>query len=118
MSDRDERVYLNDMLASARRILEYLEGRNRADLDTDSMLQDAVCRQLEVLGEAASHVGESTRAKHAALPWQSIVGMRNQLIHAYHRVDLDIVWRTARESLPELVSQLEALLGSGPAYHP
>ena len=111
MSQRNERVYVDDMLSSARRILGYLEDRTRADLDTDQMLQDAVCRQLEVLGEAASQVGEATRSKRAAVPWQSIIDMRNQLIHAYHRVDLDIVWRTARDALPDLIQQLEALLG-------
>jgi uncharacterized protein with HEPN domain len=113
MSQRDELVYLHDMVTSARRILEYLEGRSRTDLDKDQMLQDAVCRQLEVLGEAANRVGEGTRSKHPSLPWKSIIGMRNQLIHAYHRVDLDIVWQTAEESLPELIQQLEALLKDG-----
>ena len=110
MRERNERVYLHDMLTSARRVLAYLEGRERDDLDDDPMLQDAVCRQFEVLGEAASHVSVTTRKDHRTVPWQGIVGMRHQLIHAYHRVDLDIVWRTAKEALPDLIRQLEALL--------
>ena len=90
MSQRDDHVYLEDMLTSARRILAYLADRQRADLDDDQMLQDAVCRQFEVLGEAASRIGEATRTSYPSIPWQSIVGMRHQLIHAYHRVDMTL----------------------------
>lgn len=108
MSERDERLYLHDMLGAARRIRSYLEGRRREDLDADSMLQDAVCRQFEILGEAASRVSNRVRERLPGLRWPSIVGMRHQLVHAYHRVDLDIVWRTAMQELPELIEQLEA----------
>ena len=61
MSARDEGVYLADMFAVARTAVRYIEGRNRADLEVDGMLRDAVVRQLEVLGEAAAHVAEARR---------------------------------------------------------
>lgn len=109
MSERDERVYLTDMLAAARACLLYMAGRSRSDLDDDPMLRDAVVRQLEVLGEAASRVGTETRLANPAVPWRGLTGMRNVLIHAYHRVDLDEVWQTTAVDLPPLLKVLERL---------
>ncbi|MBI4704965.1 MAG: DUF86 domain-containing protein [Deltaproteobacteria bacterium] len=97
------------MLEAARLVRSYVSGRQRPDLDSDTMLRDAVIRQLEVLGEAAARASDGTRSANPAIPWASIVGMRNELIHAYHRVDLDIVWRTAIEAIPQLAGALETM---------
>ena len=110
MSERDERVYLEDMLAAACTTLRYMHARSRADLDEDSMLRDAVVRQLEVLGEAAAQVSEATRLRSPLVPWRGIVGMRNVLIHAYHRVDHDAVWAATQSELPALLPVLEQLV--------
>ena len=93
-------MYLSDMQAAARVALRYLGAGSRRDLDENQMLADAVVRQLEILGEAASHVGVATRETNPAVPWRGLTGMRNVLIHAYHRVDMDEVWRTVTEDLP------------------
>jgi uncharacterized protein with HEPN domain len=74
MSERDERVYLGDMLTAARTVLRYMHGRTRADLDEDGMLRDAVVRQLEVLGEAAVQVSETTRLRSPLVPWRAAAG--------------------------------------------
>lgn len=108
MSERDENLYLADMLGAARTILVYTAGRTRDELETDGMLRDAVIRQLEVLGEAASRVGERARTDVPGVPWRGIVGMRNVLIHAYHRVDNDAVWAAVTLEIPPLVAALEA----------
>ena len=92
MSRRSDEVYLADMVAACHRLQRHVAGRSRTDLDTDELLEDAVCRQLEILGEAASKVSDARARTLSAIPWRAIVGMRNQLIHAYHRVDLDLVW--------------------------
>lgn len=107
---RDE-AFLRDMLDAARRIEVYLAGRERAALDVEPMLLDAVVRQFEILGEAARHVSPGGRALLPELPWRAMVGMRNQLIHAYKAVDPDAVWRTAREDLPPLVLAISARMG-------
>ena len=63
-----------------------------------------------MLGEAATRVSEEMRDAHPEIPWRFAIGMRNRLIHGYDVVDLDIVWDTAHENLPELIGQLEEAL--------
>lgn len=77
------------------------------------MLRDAVVRQLEILGEAACHVSAATREATPGVPWRGLTGMRNVLIHAYHRVDLDQVWQTVTVDLPPLLVAVEGFVGSG-----
>ncbi|MBM4365490.1 MAG: DUF86 domain-containing protein [Deltaproteobacteria bacterium] len=103
-------MYLSDMLAATRAALGYMDGRTRVDLDDDPMLRDAVIRQLEILGEAATHVSVTTRDAQPSIPWRGLAGMRNVLIHAYHRVDLDEVWHTTSVDLPALLDALERLV--------
>lgn len=74
------------------------------------MLTLALLRLLEVIGEAARHVPSEFRTQASAIPWRDITGMRDHLIHAYSDVDLDIVWRTVTERLPQLISALEKLV--------
>ena len=78
------------------------------------MLQFALVRALEIVGEAAARISEPTRTGHPEIPWTAIIGMRNRLVHGYFDVDLEIVWRTATESLPALIVTLESLLSPPP----
>jgi uncharacterized protein with HEPN domain len=72
------------------------------------MLWSAPCRELEIVGEAARHVGETTRAGIPELPWRAMSGMRNRLFHAYFQLDPDIVWKTATEALPRAAEAIRA----------
>ena len=108
-SDRNRILH---MVESARLAMSFVQARCRADLDTDLQLRFAVLHALEVLGEAAAHVSAAMRAAHPDIPWRLAVSMRNRLIHAYFDVNLDIVWRTATQALPDLVPKLEAILDS------
>jgi uncharacterized protein with HEPN domain len=101
---------LRHRLDAARAALSFSSGRTRDDLSADLMLQFALVRAPEIVGEAAARVSEGTRTGHPEIPWTAIVGMRNRLIHGYFDVDLEIVWRTATELLPALIVTLEALL--------
>lgn len=103
---------IQHMLEAARQATSFIEGRKRSHLDTDIQLRLALLRALEVIGEAANKVTPQTRASYPEVPWQKVVGIRNHLIHVYFDVDLDIVWKTAAESLPELVPMLQAIVGS------
>ena len=81
-------------------------------------LQDAVIRNVEVIGEAAKRVSAEARGRLATLDWKSICGMRDVLIHDYIGVDLDEVWNVASSRIPELQAVLEQFLaseGPGPA---
>jgi uncharacterized protein with HEPN domain len=84
-------AYLRDILESARLAIAYAEGSDLEAFSRDTQLQDAVIRRMEVVGEAARRVSEETRDAHPALPWRQMIGMRNQMIHMYDGVDIEVV---------------------------
>lgn len=105
--------YLGHMLEAIHRIEAYLQGLDRAGFDSDTRTQDAVIRNLEVVGEAARNVQQHDPAfvaAHPEVPWALAYRMRNALSHGYSDVDLGTVWNTARTNLPELERQLLVLL--------
>jgi uncharacterized protein with HEPN domain len=108
VNERDEAVYLADILDAARRILSYTAG-GRAEFFSDPRTQDAVIRNLEVMGEAVRGVSESTRRAHTEVPWARIAGTRDRVIHGYFTIDLEIVWTIVENDLPPLLPKLEAL---------
>ena len=87
---RDEALLLYILIA-ARRALKYMKGVSRADFEKNEMLQDAVTRPLEIVGEAAGQVSEEYREAHTDIPWHKMTGMRNRLIHEYFRVNFGAV---------------------------
>ena len=109
---KSDEIRLKHMLDAARDALQFGEGRSRTDLDTDRILALAIVKSIEIIGEAASRVGEEVRESSPAIPWRDIVGMRHRLTHAYYEIDLDRVWDTLRADLPPLVAELEGLLSS------
>lgn len=115
MSRRDPHLTLSQMLAYAREARELARGRTRADLDRERLLELSVLRILEVIGEAATRLPDEVRERHPEVPWGSVVGLRNRLIHAYDEVDLDIVWDILTLDLPDLIEKLEHMLAEGSA---
>jgi len=109
LPERDQ-VRMQHMLDACRETLRFVRDRTRADLTNDRMLSFAIVRALEILGEAASRVTAETREACPGLPWSSIVGMRNRLIHGYFDIDLDRVWDTVILDLPALEDQLTLVL--------
>jgi uncharacterized protein with HEPN domain len=109
---KDDRIRLQHMLDAAREALSFAANRTRPDLDQDRMLVLSLVKDVEIIGEAAAHVTDETQERYSEIPWISIVGMRNRLIHAYFDVDLDRVWDTVIDDLPPLVLELEKILFS------
>lgn len=109
MKRRDE-TYLLDMLLAARAARDYTRGVDRAGLEMNNMLQDALVHRLQILGEAANRVSEATRAVHPELPWREMTGLRNRIVHEYARVDLDVIWQVVRVDLAPLIAQLERIV--------
>lgn len=107
LSDR-ERV--EHMLLAATDALAFIEGRSRADLDTDAMLRRAVVNCVQEIGEAAAKVSDEGRARIPDVPWPKIVGMRHILVHVYHDLDLNAVWNVVTRNLASLVDSLEEAL--------
>ena len=97
---------------SAKAILSFAKGRQRASLDKDRLFQSAVLHELEIIGEAAGRISEGTKKNCPTIPWRELVGLRNRLIHAYFDVDLDIVWKTIREYLPAFSKELQSAIES------
>lgn len=110
MSSKDWRVRVEDMLEAIDRITGYVDGMTVTAFLADNRTQDAVLRNLEVLGEAAKRVPFHIQHRHDGVPWSRIADMRNILVHEYHSVDPAIVLDTARNDLPPLVAPLRATL--------
>ena len=110
-SREEERAWLADAIRACGLVSRFLQGKSRRDLDDDLLVQSAVIRQIEVIGEACSRIGRATRSHHPAVPWRDVVGMRNRLIHGYAAVYLELVWNTAQREVPALQEMLEEVLG-------
>lgn len=108
-ADRDS-AYLEHMLEAIARIQRYVGRKGRAAFLASPLLQDAVIRNIEVIGEAAARVRPDYAAQHASIPWRDIVGMRHRLIHGYLKINLDTVWQAVRRDLPLLEHNLRAIL--------
>lgn len=105
-------VKCEDMRIHAERAVQYLGNRALADFLADSMLQSAIIRCVEVIGEAARLVSEDTRRRAPQIPWSLMVGMRHVLAHDYGAVDPDKVYAVVARRLPELLKQLAPLIAA------
>ena len=113
MSKRDDRVSLVDMLIHAREAVDLLGEASEDELKSNRVMQLALMRLVEIVGEAANRVSLTTQQRHPEIPWPLIIGMRNRIVHEYDNVNLNVLWDTITNELPPLISQLEAILGEG-----
>ena len=110
MPRRNRYLPFRHMLDHDREAFAVTQGKSRADLDQDRLLELALVRLLEIVGEAASRVPTQDCARHPEIPWPQIVSLRNRLIHGYDSVDLDILWQIIERDLPPLIAALETIL--------
>lgn len=103
---RDPAVYIEDILRSAERIGAFMAGLSRDQFFADIKTQDAVVRNLEVIGEAVKRLPDDLRRKHPEIEWRRIAGLRDILIHAYFGIDLEVVWNIINDKLPGFVSSI------------
>jgi uncharacterized protein with HEPN domain len=104
MSKRDPEIALRQILSHAREAVDICQGRTRSDLDMDRLLNLALTRLIEIIGEAANRVPDSIQVKYPNFPWLQMIGARNRLIHGYDSVDFDILWTIVTSDLPLEVS--------------
>ena len=117
MSDLDEgprswRLYIEDMLACGEKVLAYTQGMGQTDFIADTRTYDAVLRNLELIGEAATHVPVDVRESNPQIEWRSIIGVRNRVAHGYLGIDGDVVWDIIQTAVPRLLSELRRLLST------
>ena len=105
-------VRLRHIREASEKIIAFTSQASRATLTVDEKLALAVVRLIEVIGEAASKIGNETREEHSSIPWREMTGMRNRLIHAYEEVDLDIVWKIVVEDIPVLRFRIASILSA------
>ncbi len=106
---REDRIYLLHIRDAITQILEYVhEGRQSFMLD--SKTQDAVIRKLEIVGEATKNISPELKTQHPQIPWRSMAGMRDKLIHEYFGVDTTLVWETVEYQLPDIAKRIEKMI--------
>jgi uncharacterized protein with HEPN domain len=111
MSDsKRDRSALEDILTSAELACSYVEDKTVEDFLEDILCQDAVFRRLEIMGEAARRVSTESQQYWATLPWREMIGIRNVLIHDYHRIQQLTIWKTLHQDLPPLIETIKAIL--------
>lgn len=107
----DSEVYLEDILKSIRKIKRYSKKINSPqELSKNDIILDAVCRNLEIIGEAAKSVDDAIKKKYSDVEWKKIAGLRDILIHAYSSVDTSIVWDIIVNKIPQLKKDVSLIL--------
>ncbi len=114
---RDESIYLQHILDAIAKIEAYLQGVDGEAFHRDTLIQDGVIRQLEIIGEATKRLSREWRDRFSKIPWDDIAGMRDKLIHDYFGVDIDKVWLTAIQDLPTLRDEVRGILAELTSEH-
>ncbi len=110
MPPHDEKIKLQHMLDHANEAVAMVREKEKSDLQKNRLLELAITRLVEIVGEAAAKISPENQAKYPSIPWSQIIGMRNRLIHGYDSVDLDVLWDTIDVDLPPLITALEKIL--------
>jgi uncharacterized protein with HEPN domain len=110
MSKRNDQELIQDIIECAHRIHSYIEQIGYDDFLQDHKTQDAVIRNIEIIGEAVKLLSDNIKKNYSHITWKEIAGTRDKLIHDYFGVNIDVVWSIAKEDLPGFVEQLERIL--------
>jgi uncharacterized protein with HEPN domain len=108
--NKNDLVRLNDILECCRLIQSYISGIDKSEFLQSSIVQDAVIRRIEIIGEATKNISEEARQASPNTPRRSIAGMRDISIHQYSRLNIDRVWNTATVDIQVLVPEVERLI--------
>lgn len=106
---KDDKVYLISIDESIDSIAEYTRN-GRTEFVRTKMIQDAVIRNLEIIGEATKKISQDLRDKHNDIPWRKMAGLRDVLIHDYLGVDLTMIWNIVQNELPNLKNKIKTLI--------
>lgn len=110
--NKSDNIYLFHIRDSINKIIEYTHISDLESFSSNYMMQDAVIRQIEIIGEASSKLSKVCKDNNSHIPWRSIVGMRNKLIHDYFGVDIKAVWETVKTDIPDLKKNIDFLVST------
>lgn len=110
MSHRGDKEFLSDIGEAIKRIDAYTQKMNYQKFLKDTKTQDAVVRNLEIIGEAVKNISESLKIEYPNIPWKDMARVRDKVIHFYFGVNYDIVWNIAKEDLPRVAEQISTAL--------
>ena len=110
MSERSDADLIEDMLLCITRIKEYVSGLSYEEFAKDYKTQDAVIRNLEIIGEASKKLSDNLKGRHTEIPWKLIAGTRDRLIHGYFGVNIDVIWETVINDIPRVEVQLKGIM--------
>ncbi|MCX5895579.1 MAG: DUF86 domain-containing protein [Proteobacteria bacterium] len=102
MSKRDWKILFEDILEAIEKIEQYTKGITRKKFVGNSMIIDAVVRNMEIIGEASKNVSPAIQKKYVHIPWHKLAGIRNRIVHEYFGVDLNIIWFIVKNELSQL----------------
>lgn len=109
MKARTDALYIYDILECCKKIEEYISGIDQISFDNNRMMQDAVVRNIEIIGEAAKALSPESRDATSEIEWREIMRMRDKIVHHYFRIDLETVWQTAKTDVPALAEVLQRI---------
>ncbi len=109
---RHWRLYVQDMIEFSEKVLSYTDGFDQDTFVSDGVIYDATLRNIELIGEAATHVPDEVREENSHIAWRMIVGTRNRVAHAYLGLDDDVIWSIIQGDVPDLLPKLRRLLDS------
>ena len=110
--NRGWQLYVDDMIECMRKIQSYTKQMDKAAFIANPVVYDATLRNLELIGEAATHIPEDIRDAHPEMPWRTVIAARNRIIHGYLGIDDSLIWHMIESSIPKLLPVLEDLQSS------
>jgi len=106
---KDDLAYIGHILLCIRKIKKYMRGLTKAQFKENELVQDAVIRNIEIIGEASKSISPEFRKDYSNIQWKEISGMRDKLIHHYMGIDIDVIWTTVKQDIPPLERELKEI---------
>jgi len=109
MSDRDDKLLIEDILQAGEKIQRYTRNMSCDEFLRDEKTKDAVARNFEIIGEAASNIPEHIKNRNTNVEWKRIIGLRNRIVHEYFGIDYRIVWAIIQNQMPNFLEQIRSI---------